>query len=46
MPRDFNVYLEDILEAIRKIRRYTNGLSRVISQKLSPRGFSKPFHHP
>ncbi len=27
MPRDSRVYLEDILEAIRKIRRYTVGLS-------------------
>jgi uncharacterized protein with HEPN domain len=27
MPRDFRVYLEDILGAISKIRRYTNGLS-------------------
>jgi uncharacterized protein with HEPN domain len=27
MPRDFKVFLEDILEAIRKIRDYTDGLS-------------------
>ena len=27
MPRDFKVYLEDILEAARKIRLYTAGLS-------------------
>lgn len=27
MPRDFKVYLEDILEAVRKIRSYTDGLS-------------------
>jgi uncharacterized protein with HEPN domain len=27
MPRDCKVYLEDILAAIRKIRRYTAGLS-------------------
>jgi uncharacterized protein with HEPN domain len=27
MPRDFKVYLEDILEAARKIRSYTDGLS-------------------
>ena len=27
MPRDYKVYLEDILEAIRKIRRYTERLS-------------------
>jgi uncharacterized protein with HEPN domain len=27
MPRDFRVYLEDILEAARKIRLYTAGLS-------------------
>ena len=28
MPRDFRVYLEDILGAISKIRRYTDGLSK------------------
>jgi uncharacterized protein with HEPN domain len=28
MPRDSRVYLEDILEATRKIRTYTNGLSK------------------
>ena len=28
MPRDFDVYLEDILEAIRRIRMYTVGLDR------------------
>jgi uncharacterized protein with HEPN domain len=28
MPRDFKVYLEDMLEAVRKIRSYTAGLSR------------------
>jgi uncharacterized protein with HEPN domain len=27
MPRDYKVFLEDILEAIAKIRRYTGGLS-------------------
>ena len=27
MPRDSNVYLEDILEAVGKIRSYTDGLS-------------------
>lgn len=27
MPRDYKVFLEDILEAIRKIREYTEGLS-------------------
>jgi uncharacterized protein with HEPN domain len=27
MPRDYKVYLEDILEASRKIRSYTEGLS-------------------
>ena len=27
MPRDYKVFLEDILEAIRKIRIYTDGLS-------------------
>lgn len=27
MPRDSKIYLEDILEAIRKIRSYTDGLS-------------------
>lgn len=26
MPRDFKFYLEDILEAIRKIRAYTEGM--------------------
>lgn len=28
MPRDFEVYLQDILEAIRKINAYTAGMSR------------------
>lgn len=28
MPRDFEVYLEDIREAIAKIQRYTAGLTR------------------
>jgi len=28
MPRDFEVYLQDILEAIRKINAYTVGMSR------------------
>ena len=28
MPRDFRVYLEDILGATSKIRRYINGLSK------------------
>ena len=28
MPRDSRVYLEDILESIARIRRYTTGLSR------------------
>jgi uncharacterized protein with HEPN domain len=27
MPRDYKVYLEDIIEAIERIRDYTNGLS-------------------
>ena len=27
MPRDYKVYLEDILEAIRKIREFTHGMS-------------------
>ena len=27
MPRDYKIYLEDILEAIDRIRRYTAGLS-------------------
>jgi uncharacterized protein with HEPN domain len=27
MPRDYKVFLEDILEDIGKIRRYTGGLS-------------------
>src|SRR4051794_5610048 len=28
MPRDYKVYLEDVLEAIRKIHRYTMDLSQ------------------
>ena len=28
MPKDYKVFLEDILEAIRKIRDYTDGLSQ------------------
>ena len=28
MPRDSRVYLEDILEATRKIKTYTDGLSK------------------
>ena len=28
MPRDFEVYLEDILQAISKIRNYTAGVTR------------------
>jgi uncharacterized protein with HEPN domain len=27
MPRDYKVYLEDILQAITKIRKYTSGMS-------------------
>lgn len=27
MPRDYKVFLEDVLEAVRKIRQYTDGLS-------------------
>ena len=27
MPRDYSVYLRDILEAVRKIRDYTTGMS-------------------
>jgi uncharacterized protein with HEPN domain len=27
MPRDYKVFLEDVLEAIRKVRDYTDGLS-------------------
>jgi len=27
MPRDYSVYLSDILEAIAKVERYTQGLS-------------------
>ena len=27
MPRDYKVYLQDILEAIQKIRKYTSGLA-------------------
>jgi uncharacterized protein with HEPN domain len=33
MPRDSKVYLEDILEAIARIQRYTSGLARRV---LSP----------
>jgi len=28
MPRDYRIYLEDILEATRKVRAYTNNLSK------------------
>ncbi len=28
MPRDSRIYLEDILDAIRKVRSYTSGLSK------------------
>ena len=28
MPRDYSVYLDDILEAIQRIRNYTAALSR------------------
>ena len=28
MPRDYEIYLEDIREAIGKIKRYTTGLSQ------------------
>jgi len=27
MPRDYNLYLQDILEAAERIQRYTNGMS-------------------
>jgi uncharacterized protein with HEPN domain len=27
MPRDFRLYLEDVIEAIAKVQRYTAGLS-------------------
>jgi uncharacterized protein with HEPN domain len=27
MPRDYKVYLEDVLQAIARIRRYTSGMS-------------------
>ncbi len=27
MPRDFSVYLQEVLQAIGKVRRYTEGLS-------------------
>ena len=30
MPRDFRVYLEDILEATRKITTYTDSLSKAV----------------
>lgn len=41
MPRDYKVYLEDILGAIQKIERYTRGLtferfSRDIRQVAAP----------
>lgn len=28
MPRDYEIYLEDIREAIGKVKKYTTGLSR------------------
>ena len=33
MPRDYKVYLEDILEAIRRIREYTAGTSRAALER-------------
>lgn len=33
MPRDYKVFLEDILEAINKIHRYTAGLSQEAFRK-------------
>ena len=33
MSRDYKVYLEDILEAIRKIREFTNGTSLAVLSK-------------
>jgi uncharacterized protein with HEPN domain len=32
VPRDYKVYLEDILEAIRRIRQYTGGVKRLPDQ--------------
>lgn len=28
MPRDYRIYFEDILDAVRKVRSYTDGLSK------------------
>ena len=28
MPRDYRIYLEDILDAVHKVRSYTSGLSK------------------
>jgi uncharacterized protein with HEPN domain len=33
MPRDYEVYLEDIRDAIGKVKRYTTGLSREAFEK-------------
>ena len=33
MSRDYKVYLEDILEAIRKIREFTSGTSLAVLSK-------------
>jgi uncharacterized protein with HEPN domain len=30
MPRDYKVYLEDVLDAISKVREYTTGMSQVM----------------
>ena len=30
MPRDYRIYLEDILDATRKVQAYTNGLSKTV----------------
>ena len=35
MPRDYKVFLEDILEAIGKIRLYTGGLLRCKPSRLT-----------
>ena len=38
MPRDYRVYLDDILEATAKISDYTAGLTRYADSKFSRAG--------
>ena len=38
MPRDYEIYLEDIRDAIDKIKRYTDGLSLEAFEKDDSRG--------